>query len=232
MISLLLQKIGTLIGLGLIGFDFAGPAIVATAAAEKISKAKVTLFTLVSVHHRIALGVIFSLLGQQVVSQFQSKIPNSTSAIWAYINLIIAFFVMIWLFNSINKKDRKANYKKQYNLSSIKSWQVFGLGVLFALTLLTSPVFYATVAISAQTNSIVEILLIQILWNVFTQIPLIMATLTYVSGVKFPIIEALDKFWKKIKKSTTRILYVVVLVIVISLIVNSVNYFMNGKYIF
>ena len=228
-----MERLAALLGLGIIGFDFGGPAIVTSAITAKISKLNVSIFTITNVVARVLLGVMFSILGYGVISQIHLALPKHSSAIWAILDIVVVFLVSFWLLHSIAKsKGVTAKTKPPFKLNITKPWEFMLAGVLFALTLLTSSVFYGVVAICAQTHSLIQILLIQVVWTVFTQIPLIASALAYAFNYKSPILGVIKAWWQNHHQKITVGIRIVALILVLGLSANVFSYFLTKTYLF
>jgi hypothetical protein len=226
-----MQALLSIIGLGLLGLDPVAAIIVASAIAVHSRKYKVLIFTLAFLLGTTVLGVFLSVLGQNAIDFIQSFIPSDISPLWLILNVLVIVVIIVWLTVRFTKRNKVKKEKKSKSLLG-GAWQFFAMGLLFALSALTDPTFYAVIVIASETHNVFAMSGLHLLWISISQIPLLAIVVAYYLNAHNKLIVYSDKLWAAHKQKFTTILYILAILLALILLVDTIVYLTSGAYWF
>lgn len=223
MVSLLLA---TLL-LGVAGIDPIGATLLASGIAVGISRAKIIIFVSCVFIFTVLTGVLLSIAGSRIIADISSAIPESNSSFWAFINIIIATIICVWLYRKLKTSSSKKPKKKLIG----STWVIALVGIAFGVSAVLDPTFLAVVSITSQNGNLLTIGAMHMIWVLVSQIMLFSLFFAYLFSKHEVILNKSRHYWKKHSALLNRILFAVAILCVIILFVDTLAFVFNGTYI-
>ena len=229
---MMMHRIISSIGLGILGVDPFTAVYLLSMGLRKEKKSNIALFFLSYAGFSILTGAVLSaLFGAAAVDLLKSMVPGDDSPFWAILEFAVSVFILVWVLRKIfrvGKKKEKAE-KKAVGGSQIRC---LGVGIMFAISCFTDPTYYAVILLGGETERFLASALLLSIWFAVSQF---MALIVY-TAIGLNLLEKLVAFVDKVKekrlKSITRILYAVFVIIAIALLVDTGFYLFCGRYLF
>lgn len=227
-----MQTLIDVLGLGILGLDPIAAIIVASAIAAGVKEYKIFLFAISSLICTVTLGVTLSLLGQKATSNHHLVIPDSTSPLWATLSVLIATTIIIWLIIRFTKRNRPRKKRKQPKQLGGRLWQPLLVGLIFSLSSLSDPAFYAIVVVATETHNIFATIGLHTLWVFVAQLPLIALVAAFHFNFHNKLLRVSDKLWHTHRRKMNTALYVTAIILVLLLLTDTLAYLLVGRYLF
>lgn len=225
-----MQALLSIIGLGFLGIDPIAAILAASAMAAHAQKHKILLFTLSFLLGTTLMGVLLSLLGQNAIDYIQSFIPSDISPLWSILNLTVIAAIIVWLLiRFLRRNAPKKPDKKRKSLVG-GSWQFIAAGLLFALSSLTDPTFYAVIVIAAGTHNVFAMAGLHLLWISISQLPLLIVVTAYYLNAHKNLLVYVDKAWKAHKQKAMLMLYAAAIILALVLLADTIVYMVSDTY--
>lgn len=221
-----------IVALGLLGIDPIGALLIISALMAGARRYRVLIFTATFIGGTVLLGTVLSLLGQGAIDYLQSFIPHSTSPLWAILSLAVIVAIIAWL--TVRYMRRHSPAKKKVHKKPLldSTWQFTVTGLVFALSALTDPTFYAVIVLAAETHNPIVMAGLHFTWISISQIPLLAVVAAYLFNIHKPFIKATKKLWKKHKNTLWLILYAAAITLAVALLVDIGAFIATGNYLF
>lgn len=227
---MLMQQLTSSISFGLLAIDPVGALFFASVITADARRYIPILFTATFIFGTVILGVVLSLLGQGAVDFIQSIIPNDVSPLWAILNLIVITVIIVWLSARFTKRNNPR--KERRELSPGSAWSFAVAGLLFSISSLTDPTFYAVILIAAETHNIAAMIGLHLLWTIIGQIPLVVLFIAYLFNIHTPLLKYSNKVWRAHKDKVFTVLYIVAILLATILFIDTIIYIISGTYWF
>lgn len=227
----MLHKIISTIGLGVLGVDPITAVYLMSMGLRKEKKSRITLFFLsfagFSIFGGAALSAIF---GATAVNFLKNIMPGDNSYFWAILNFGISIFIFVWVIRKLFAKGKKKEEEKE---PIGGGWfKYITTGLVFAITSFTDPTFYAVILMSGESGDFFNATLLLTIWFIVSQF---MAVIIYIAN-ELNILDKLTVFVEKFKekklKTISHVFYFMLLSVTVALLVDTVFYLFNGKYLF
>lgn len=226
----------TIVALGVVGLDPLAAIMMTSAIAAGAGKRKVAAFSLSFLLGTCVLGSVLAMLGKDALDAVFNAMPAESSGLWAWIYLVIAALLALWVAGRIRKiqqlRQGISPKESRFTAKILRgSTLVFiGGGLLWALSCFTDPSFYAVIAATAGTRNLLAMLVFPALWIFISQIPLLLVAGAYFLGLY-------DKFKSKFTwanqqtRRPSRLLTALAAIVAGLLCVDAAVYFIQGRYI-
>lgn len=227
MVELLLA----LLGLGIAGLDPLGALIVAAALAAGSTRRAVSAFLVASTVTTVAVG---GLLGRAIEPLLSSlgNLLNFPDAVWVAINILLVA-VLVWaLARFWRRQDRadRSDSEPKRRAAGLSTWSLAGAGVLFGLSMLTDPTYYAIIALGTRVEGWLVPVLVVALWYLISQSPLFVVVASSFLGLHEQVAARLQDFWARSKPYVSWIIKVAILLAVVVLVADTLHFFIRGEF--
>lgn len=193
------------LGLGLAGFDIFGALIILTALASKVSKREIMTFTLIALLGTVALGTAAALLlgeGVRMITEFFNNLPD---VLWVVLDLLVAILLFVWAGVRIVRTVKKQKVTKEPKSGFFRR-SLVAVGVLYAISAFIDPSFLALIALSSRGDSLVIIVLTQLIWILVSQSPLFALSIAVALGVHEKFVDWFNRVREKYRTIITTII--------------------------
>ena len=226
--------------LGLAGFDIAGAIIIITALSMKLPKKQIYTFALTSLSSTLIIGLLFSKVLKESIDYFSNIFEYIPDKIYAIIGLVLGLVLLYWFIERVfikdkyqEKEDKKENFLERFIKNGL-----FIVGLLFSLWAISDPSFWALVALAAQNNNLIIVILAFIIWMIVGQLPLYVLTIAIVFNKYQKVMDYFNEKIKnnikidEIKKLFEIFLSIMIIMASMYFILDSLSYFINGIWLF
>ncbi len=226
--------------LGLAGFDIAGAIIIITALSMKLPKKQIYIFALTSLSSTLIIGLLFSKVLKESIDYFSNIFEYIPDKIYAIIGFVLGLALLYWFIERVFIKDKyqeKEDKKENFFEKFIKNG-LFIVGLLFSLWAISDPSFWALVALAAQNNNLIIVILAFIIWMIVGQLPLYVLTIALVFNKYQKVMDYFNEKIKnnikidEIKKLFKIFLSIMIIMASMYFILDSLSYFINGIWLF
>ena len=218
------------IGFGIAGIDPLGAALLVSAITAGAGRTKVFAFAASVFATSVLTGTALALLGNRLLENADDAVPSASSPVWAYLEVVVALLIVVWLVRSLRKADDDKAAKPQRNISRSTTAMITA-GAAFTLTSVLDPTFLATVAIVGPSGNVVTALLSFAIWTLISQVMLFALVVAFNFGAHERAVDATRRRWKQHKTLLTAILKAAGVIVVVVLLADAGYFFATGRYI-
>lgn len=218
----------TAAGLGVAGFDPYGALLVGAALVGGASRWAALFFLLTSAVAPIGLGVLAGRVIGPMVSTVESwlQLPG---LVWAIAALAAGVVLVGWAVLRLRRGDRPETTQRQARGSSVGAMALAGL--LFGLTALLDPAFYAIVAVTARNSDVLAHLAGLVIWFVVAQWLLIGLVAVSLFDRERTAATRLERAWTRNAARIHRVVTVVGLAAGLLLVVDGFGFLVTGRFL-
>lgn len=226
MVDLLLATLG----LGIAGLDPFGALIVAAALAAGSTRRAVSTFLVASAVTTIAIG---GLLGRAIEPPltFLGNLLDFPNAVWAAINIVLVVALFAWAIARIGQRHASTVRSEPQRRSGLSSWSLTGAGVLFGLSMLTDPAYYAIIALGTRIEGWLPLVLAVALWFLISQFPLVVLVASSFLGLHEKVTSRLQTLWARSKPHISWIVTAAIVLAASVLAADTAHFFLRGEFL-
>lgn len=227
-----MQSVFVTIGLAFAGIDPLGLSLLFASIAAGGRKPHVVAFALATLFGTVALGVLFSLFGDQLSQILSSFLPDVNDPVWAIVELSVAGVIIYWLASSLRHSDD--NVKSKEAISPARRSSVAGAaasGLAFSLSAIPDPTFLATAAVASQAGGLFAMIGLHVLWVLISQVLLFGFAIAYLFDLHETLTAFTKPLWEKLKRPLLFILKASLAILAVGLITDAVTLFATGAYL-
>ncbi len=218
------------VGLGLAGIDPLGAALLVGAIAAGAGRTKVFAFAASVFITSVVAGTAMAVLGNRLLENVDDAVPSASSPVWAYLEVVVAAVIVVWLIRRRAPADEDAAPKTQRNISRSTAAMVTA-GAAFTVTSALDPTFLATFAVVGPSGSVVTALLSFTIWTLISQVLLFSLVVAFNFGAHERALDAARRWWERRKTLFTALLQAAGVIVVIALLIDASYFFATGKYL-
>lgn len=184
------------LALGVAGLDPLGALLIAGALAGGASRAGVCAFTAAAGATTVTIGTAFSVAIKPALDRLGS-LPTVPEDVWLLIDTILVVLLLLWGIRRVRRgAPGEASSRGARRMTGIP--MLIGTGVVFALSALTDPAFYAVVVVLAGRGEPVWLAMVALaIWFAVSQSPLMILTLATVTGGHERLARGLQGLWQR-----------------------------------
>ncbi len=227
----MIHKIISTAGLGILGIDPITAVYMISMGLRKDRKSKISLFWFSFMGFSVLIGaVLAAIFGVSAVEILKSLTPEDDSPLWAVLEFVISFVVVIFVIRKIFYK--KENVDEEKNAVEGSAFKYLLTGFIFAITCFTDPTYYGVILLGGESNNFLTAALLLTIWFLVSQF---MAVIVYVANqmnLLKKLVEWVDCLKEKGLKTVIHVFYAILLVVALGLMVDSGYYLVAGKYLF
>ncbi len=216
-------------GLGVAGFDPYGALLVGAALVRGASRWAALVFLLASALAPIGLGVLAGRVIGPLVATIESwlQLPG---LVWAIAALAAGVILIGWAVLRLRRGARPETPRQRRTRgSSVGAMALAGL--LFGLTALLDPAFYAIVAVTARNPDVLVHLVGLVIWFVVAQWLLIGLVAVSLFDRQRTAAARLERVWTRNAARIHRVVTVVGLAAGLLLVFDGVGYLVTGHFL-
>lgn len=229
---MMMHRIISTIGLGILGVDPITAVYLLSMGLRKEKKSNITLFFFSYAGFSVLIGAVLSaIFGNTAVDILKSIMPGDNSPFWAILEFAVSVFILIWVLRRLFSASKKKEEKEKQAVSG--TWvKYLSTGFAFAISCFTDPTYYAVILLGGETGNFLTATLLLTIWFAVSQF----MTLIVYAANSLNLLEKLAAFVDKSKakriKPITYALYAVLVIIAIVLLVDIGFYLFDGRYLF
>ena len=227
-----MQFVFVTMGLALAGIDPLGLSLLLAALAAGGQKLHVAAFALATPLGTVALGVLFSLFGEQLSEVMSSVLPGANDPVWAVVELLVAGVIIYWLVSSL--KPAADDMKSEQAASPPRNPSLIGFtvsGLAFSLSAVPDPTFLATAAVASQASGLLPMIGLHLLWALISQVLLFGFAIAYLFDLHEPLVAVAKPLWERLKRPMLFVLKASLAALALGLIADAVTLFATGAYL-
>lgn len=227
----MMQPLILVFSLGLAGIDPLGLSLLVAALAAGAGKPHVIAFSLAAFVGTVALGVVFSVFGEQISGQISAFIPDANDPEWAVVEIIVAALIFYWVVSHFTGQSEAAApaEPKSPPRSSVMGIALSGLA--FSLSALTDPTFFAAAAIASQASGLIPMIGLHAVWTLTSQSLLFVFAVAYLFDAHEPLTNFVKPIWEKIKRPAMGLFLIGLIILAIGLTADAMALFFTGEYL-
>lgn len=218
------------LGLGIAGLDPFGALIVAAALTAGSTRRATSAFLTASAATTVAVG---GLLGSALepLLNLLGRLLDFPDLVWAVINIVLVITLMAWAIARIVRPPNSAHHSELPRRTGLSAWSLTGAGVLFGLTMLTDPAYYAIIALGTRVEDWLALVLAVTLWFLISQLPLVLLVVSSFLGLHETLTTRLERLWARVKPHISSIVTAAIALIAGVLTFDTIHFFTRGEFL-
>lgn len=218
------------IGLGVAGIDPFGAMLLFAAIRAGAERSKVVALTISTFIATVVAGVILALVNSQFVETLPAEASAEAGAIWAYLEIGVAFLIGYWLIRDSKCSDDAEEKKRRRPLEGKGISAYIFAGVAFSATALIDPTFLAIAVVVADINSLLFNIFAFSIWTLISQFMLFGLFAAYLYGLEQRLAIRAMALWQRHQLLFKKLLYITGVIAMLLLLADAIYYMANGRY--